>query len=93
MLDIYADAAAVSVWSRAAVSAWSRDAVNWAVGTGIISGRTDQIFAPQSETMNAEFAVILHRFIEKYRLVPAGDGTILWIKLPDVAALRILCRI
>lgn len=82
MLDIYADAAAVS--------AWSRDAVNWAVGTGIISGRTDQIFAPQSETMNAEFAVILHRFIEKYRLVPvfspAGDGTILWIKLPDVTA-------
>lgn len=60
MLDIYAGAAAVSEWSR--------DAVNWAVGTGIISGRTDQIFAPQSETMNAEFAVILHRFIEK---VPA----------------------
>ena len=90
MLDIYADGAAVSAWSRDAVSAWSRDAVNWAVGTGIISGRTDRIFAPQSETMNAEFAVILHRFIEKYRLVPvfspAGDGTILWIKLPDVTA-------
>lgn len=81
-LDSYADGTTVS--------AWSRDAVTWAVGTGIISGRTDQIFAPQSETMNAEFAVILHRFIEKYRIVPvfspSGDGTILWIKLPDVAA-------
>lgn len=80
-LDIYTD--------DTAVSAWLRDAVTWAVGTGIISGRTDQIFAPQSETMNAEFAVILHRFIEKYRLVPvfspAGDGKILWIKLPDAA--------
>lgn len=81
-LDTYADGAAVSTWSR--------DAVNWAVGAGIINSRTDELFAPQAETMNAELAVILHRFIEKYGLVPVpspiGDGTILWVKLPDVAA-------
>ncbi len=81
-LDIYADGAAVS--------AWSLDAVNWAVGAGIINSRTDELFAPQAETMNAELAVMLHRFIEKYGLVPVpsptGDGTVSWIKLPDAAA-------
>ena len=53
----------------------------------IINSRTDEIFAPQAETMNAELAVMHHRFIEKYQLVPvpsvAGDGKISWIKLLD----------
>ena len=78
-IDTYADGAAVS--------AWSRDAVNWAVGAGIINSRTDELFAPQAETMNAELAVMLHRFIEKYGLVPVPsatqDGTVIWIKLSD----------
>ncbi len=56
-LTVFADADAVS--------GWARENVNWAVGTGLISGKGGGILDPLGSTTRAEAAVILQRFLEK----------------------------
>lgn len=49
----------------AQVSDWAVGNMQWAVGTGLISGRGDGSLAPQDNTTRAEAAAILMRFLEK----------------------------
>lgn len=56
----------LSVFTDAnAVSRWARKNVAWAVGTGLISGKGDNILDPLSSITRAETAAILNRFWEK----------------------------
>ena len=49
------------------ISEYSISALNWAVGTGLIKGRSENILAPKENATRAEIAAILHRFIESYK--------------------------
>jgi uncharacterized repeat protein (TIGR02543 family) len=46
------------------ISDWAKDAVNRLTIQGIISGKPGNLFDPQGETTRAEFAAVLHRFLE-----------------------------
>ena len=52
----YADASSVS--------GWALDAMQWAVGAGLINGRTATTLAPQGNATRAEVAAILMRFAQ-----------------------------
>ena len=53
----YADAANVSVWAK--------DAMSWAVGSGLISGRSASTLAPAGSATRAECAVIFTQMFQK----------------------------
>lgn len=63
------------------VAGWAQDAMKWAVGSGLMNGKGDGILDPQGTATRAEIAAMLHRFIEKYRLVEgvAPGGMTGWI--------------
>ena len=44
------------------VSSWATDAMSWAVAEGLISGKPDNLLAPQDTITRAEVAVIIYRF-------------------------------
>ncbi|MCL1874041.1 MAG: S-layer homology domain-containing protein [Clostridiales bacterium] len=44
------------------ISSWAKNAMQWAVGSGLISGRTVATLAPQGEITRAEIAQILFRY-------------------------------
>lgn len=44
------------------VSEWAKDAISWAVGTGIISGRTEELLDPNGNANRVEVAAMLQRF-------------------------------
>lgn len=48
---------------RASISDYARDAVAWARFSGIINGRENNLFAPQSSATRAEAATILRNFM------------------------------
>ena len=56
-LSGYADSAAVSVWAK--------DAMSWAVGSGLISGRSATTLAPAGSATRAECAVIFTQMFQK----------------------------
>ena len=56
-LSGYADSAAVSVWAK--------DAMSWAVGSGLISGRSATTLAPAGSATHAECAVIFTQMFQK----------------------------
>ncbi len=56
-LDGYADAADVADWAR--------EAMAWAVGTGLIQGRSGSALAPQGSATRAEVATVLQRLVER----------------------------
>ena len=45
------------------ISQWALSAMKWAVEVGIISGKSATTIVPKGETMRAEIAAILHRFV------------------------------
>lgn len=47
------------------VSPWAKDAVLWAVQNGFIAGKDGNKLDPKGFATRAEFAAIIHRFIEK----------------------------
>ena len=47
------------------ISDWAARAMKWAVGYGLIQGKDNNILDPQGYATRAEFAAMLHRFIEK----------------------------
>ena len=55
-LDKFEDAASVSDWAEAAMQ--------WAVGAGLVSGRTDTTIVPGGTATRAESATLLMRFME-----------------------------
>jgi hypothetical protein len=46
------------------ISDWASEAMRWAVGAGLITGRTTTTLAPQGSATRAEAAVLLMRYIE-----------------------------
>jgi hypothetical protein len=44
------------------ISGWATDAMTWAVGTGLIAGRTETTLAPGGTATRAEAATLLRRF-------------------------------
>ncbi len=52
------------------VSTWAQDAVQWAVGTGLINGKSDGRLDPAGNATRAEVSTILQRLISNV-LVPA----------------------
>lgn len=57
------------------VSEYAADAMRWAIGSGLIEGKGSNILDSQGEATRAEFAAMLHRFIEKYELVEGMTTT------------------
>ena len=51
------------------VSEYAMPAMQYVLGTGIINGKTSSTVNPKDNATRAEFAVILHRFIEKVKKV------------------------
>lgn len=51
------------------VSSWAKEAMQWAVGSGLILGKDNNLLDPQGTAIRAEIAAMLHRFIKKYELV------------------------
>lgn len=49
------------------VSGWAMEAMQWAVGSGLISGRTTSTLVPKGDATRAETAAILKRFIENVK--------------------------
>ena len=48
------------------VSSWASDAMAWAIGKGLITGRTGNLLSPQASAKRCEVATILTRFVNKY---------------------------
>ena len=46
------------------ISAYAISAMNWAVGAGLINGKSAGTIAPKDNATRAETAAIMHRFIE-----------------------------
>ncbi|MDO4540346.1 MAG: S-layer homology domain-containing protein, partial [Syntrophomonadaceae bacterium] len=63
------------------ISDWAVEAMEWAVGCGLIEGKTGSILDPKGNATRAEFAAMLHRFIEKNKLEEgiAATGLTGWI--------------
>ena len=49
----------------ASVSDWAAEAVAWAVGEGILTGKSGNTLDPQGTATRAEVATILMRFCQK----------------------------
>ena len=63
--DVSASADISAYTDASSVSSWATDAMRWAVGTGLINGRTATTLAPQGNATRAEVAAILMRFAQK----------------------------
>ena len=63
------------------ISDWAVDAMKWAVGYGLIQGKDNNILDPKGYATRAEFAAMLHRFIEKNELEEGitATGLMGWI--------------
>ena len=64
--DVSASADISAYTDASGVSSWAIDAMQWAVGAGLINGRTATTLAPQGSATRAEVAAILMRFMQKY---------------------------
>ena len=55
--------------------------MQWAVGSGLVKGKSGNLLDSQGTATRAEIAAMLHRFIEKYELVRgiAPGGLMGWI--------------
>ena len=63
------------------ITDYAKTAMQWAVGSGLVKGKSGNLLDPQSTATRAEIAAMLHRFIEKYELVQgkAPGGLMGWI--------------
>ena len=63
------------------VTDYAKTAMQWAVGSGLMKGKSGNLLDPQGTATRAEIAAMLHRFIEKYELVQgkAPGGLMGWI--------------
>ena len=50
---------------REQISGWAVPAANWAVGGGILNGRSGGVLDPQGTATRAELAAMLRRFADK----------------------------
>ena len=63
------------------ITDYAKTAMQWAVGSGLVKGKSGNLLDPQGTATRAEIAAMLHRFIEKYELVQgkAPGGLMGWI--------------
>ena len=63
------------------ITDYAKTAMQWAVGSGLVKGKSGNQLDPQGTATRAEIAAMLHRFIEKYELVQgkAPGGLMGWI--------------
>ena len=63
------------------ITDYAKMAMQWAVGSGLVKGKSGNLLDPQGTATRAEIAAMLHRFIEKYELVQgkAPGGLMGWI--------------
>ena len=63
------------------ITDYAKTAMQWAVGSGLVNGKSGNLLDPQGTATRAEIAAMLHRFIEKYKLVQgkAPGGLMGWI--------------
>ena len=63
------------------ITDYAKTAMQWAVGNGLVKGKSGNLLDPQGTATRAEIAAMLHRFIEKYELVQgkAPGGLMGWI--------------
>ncbi|WP_420850850.1 S-layer homology domain-containing protein [Paenibacillus aceris] len=47
------------------VSSWAKEPMEWAIGSGLISGYGNNILAPTDTATRAQLSIIIQRFIEK----------------------------
>ncbi len=62
---------AVTFSDNTKISTWAKDAVKAVQQTGIINGKTNNLFDPQGNATRAEASTVLHRFVE----LVIGEGT------------------
>lgn len=51
---------------RGEISGWAMEGLQWAVGSGLINGRSGSAIAPKDNTVRSETATLLMRFREKF---------------------------
>ena len=63
------------------ITDYAKTAMQWAVGSGLVKRKSGNLLDPQGTATRAEIAAMLHRFIEKYKLVQgkAPGGLMGWI--------------
>ena len=63
------------------ITDYAKTAMQWAVGSGLVKEKSGNLLDPQGTATRAEIAAMLHRFIEKYKLVQgkAPGGLMGWI--------------
>ena len=63
------------------ITDYAKTAMQWAVGSGLMKGKSGNLLDPQGTATRAEIAAMLHRYIEKYELVQgkAPGGLMGWI--------------
>ena len=79
------------------ITDYAKTAMQWAVGSGLMKGKSGNLLDPQGTATRAEIAAMLHRFIEKYELVQgkAPGGLMGWIdpkrlQIPKTGDSRVL---
>ena len=53
------------------ITDYANTVMQWAVGNGLIKGKTETLLDPQGTATRAEIAAMLHRFVEKAKLMQA----------------------
>ena len=53
------------------ITDYAKTAMQWAVGSGLVKGKSGNLLDPQGTATRAEIAAMIHRFIEKYEQVQA----------------------
>lgn len=66
--DASAAASLSGFTDASSVSGWALDAMQWAVGAGLVNGRSTTLLVPQGSATRAEVASILMRFMLKYAI-------------------------
>jgi hypothetical protein len=61
--DLSQQASLSGYWDAGQVASWAKEAMSWAVGTGLIQGRTSSSLAPKGTATRAEAAQMLMRFL------------------------------
>ena len=64
-IDVSASASLSGYTDAASVSSWAEEAMCWAVGNGLITGKTATTLNPSDKASRAEIATITERFCEK----------------------------
>ena len=69
------------------ITDYAKTAMQWAVGSGLVKGKSGNLLDPQGTATRAEIAAMLHRFIEKYKLVQGkAPGGLMGSDRPEAAA-------